>query len=92
MSNVASPTNKDGIMEGPLQINMTEIEVQWSFDAIQLDPKYCLYQWVMRRLCQSSEGALFNGQPVSPGTTGRPALTPSHHITVHSAVYGDIVQ
>ena len=79
MSNVASPTNKDGIMECPLQINVTEIEVQWSFDASQLDPKYCLCQWVMRRLCQSLEGALFNRQPVSHGTTGRPAITPSHH-------------
>ena len=92
MSNVASPINKDGIMECPLQINMTEIEVQWSFDASQLDPKYCLCQWVMQRLCQSSDGTLFNRQPVSPGTTDRPALTPSHHITVHSAVYGDILQ
>ena len=37
MSNVASPTNKDGILECPLQINMTEIEVQWSFNASQFD-------------------------------------------------------
>ena len=37
MSNVASPTKKDNIMEYHLQINLTEIEVQWSFDASQLD-------------------------------------------------------
>ena len=37
MSNIASPTNKDNIKDYHLQINLTEIEVQWSFDASQLD-------------------------------------------------------
>ena len=37
MSNISSPTNKDNIMEFPLQISLTEIEVQWSFDVSPLD-------------------------------------------------------
>ena len=46
MSNVASPTNKDGIMECPLQINMTEIEIQWSFDAHPCSEKgYWMTSW-----------------------------------------------